>query len=77
MAALAVATLAALSTGVTAFAEMDKTVRLDVDGHTVAVRTFAGDVSSAAAARVKLPRATTVTNTSKARNRSMVQAFVH
>ena len=39
------ATIAALSTGVTAFAAMDKTVRLDVDGHTIAVRTFAGDVS--------------------------------
>ena len=39
------ATIAALSTGVTAFAAMDKTVRLDVDGHTIAVRTFAGEVS--------------------------------
>ena len=39
------ATIAALSTGVTAFAAMDKTVRLDVDGHTIAVRTFASDVS--------------------------------
>src|SRR5690348_12808373 len=39
------ATIAALSTGVTAFAAMDKTVRLDVDGHTIAVRTFATDVS--------------------------------
>ena len=38
-------TIAALSTGVTAFATMDKTVRLDVDGRTVAVRTFATDVS--------------------------------
>src|SRR5690242_10731930 len=38
-------TIAALSTGVAAFATMDKTVRLDVDGHIVAVRTFAGDVS--------------------------------
>ena len=39
------ATIAALSTGVTAFATMDKTVRLDVDGRTVAVRTFATDVA--------------------------------
>jgi uncharacterized protein YabE (DUF348 family) len=39
------ATIAALSTGVTAFAAMDKTVHLDVDGQTIAVRTFAGDVS--------------------------------
>ena len=39
------ATIAALSTGVTAFATMDKTVRLDVDGHTIAVRTFAGNVA--------------------------------
>ena len=40
-----VATIAALCTGVTAFATMDKTVRLDVDGHVVAVRTFAGNVA--------------------------------
>jgi uncharacterized protein YabE (DUF348 family) len=39
------ATLGALGTGVTAFATMDKTVRLDVDGHVVAVRTFATDVA--------------------------------
>ena len=40
-----VATIAALCTGVTAFATMDKTVRLDVDGRLVAVRTFAGNVA--------------------------------
>ena len=39
------ATIAALSTGVTAFATMDKTVRLDVDGKSIAVRTFAGNVA--------------------------------
>src|SRR5881275_1010335 len=39
------ATVAALSTGVTAFATMDKTIRLDVDGRTVAVHTFATDVA--------------------------------
>jgi resuscitation-promoting factor RpfB len=39
------ATLAALSMGVTAFATMDKTVRLDVDGRVVAVHTFASDVA--------------------------------
>jgi uncharacterized protein YabE (DUF348 family) len=38
-------TIAALSMGVTAFATMDKTVRLDVDGRVVAVHTFAADVS--------------------------------
>ena len=35
----------ALSTTVTAFATMDKTVRLDVDGRVVSVRTFATDVA--------------------------------
>jgi resuscitation-promoting factor RpfB len=39
------ATIAALSTGVTAFATMDKTVRLDVDGQSIAVRTFATNVA--------------------------------
>jgi uncharacterized protein YabE (DUF348 family) len=39
------ATIAALSTGVTAFGAMDKTVRLDVDGQTIVVRTFAHDVA--------------------------------
>ena len=39
------ATIAALSTGVTAFATMDKAVHLDVDGQVVTVHTFASDVS--------------------------------
>jgi len=39
------AILLSLSTAVTAFATMDKTVRLDVDGRHFAVRTFAGDVA--------------------------------
>lgn len=37
--------LLALTGGVTAFATMDKTIRLDVDGQQVSVRTFAGDVA--------------------------------
>ena len=39
-------TITALSSAVTAFATMDKTVRLDVDGRTVAVRTFASNVAA-------------------------------
>jgi uncharacterized protein YabE (DUF348 family) len=37
--------IVALSGALTAFAVMDKTVRLDVDGQQVSVRTFAGDVA--------------------------------
>lgn len=40
-----IAIIAALGTAVTAFATMDKTVRLDVDGQHIAVRTFAGNVA--------------------------------
>jgi uncharacterized protein YabE (DUF348 family) len=43
--ALFAAVIAALTLATTAFATMDKTVRLDVDGHQVTVRTFAGDVA--------------------------------
>ena len=39
------AVLATLGFAATAFATMDKTVRLDIDGHQVAVRTFASDVA--------------------------------
>jgi uncharacterized protein YabE (DUF348 family) len=37
--------LAALASGLTAFATMNKTVHVDVDGHRLAVRTFAGNVA--------------------------------
>jgi uncharacterized protein YabE (DUF348 family) len=37
--------IVALCGGVTAFAVMDKTVRLDVDGHQLSVRTFTGNVA--------------------------------
>jgi len=40
-----VAIVAAFGSAVTAFATMDKTVRLDVDGQHFAVRTFAGNVA--------------------------------
>jgi uncharacterized protein YabE (DUF348 family) len=43
--AVFVATLAALAGGTAAFAVMDKTVRLDVDGQHLSVRTFADDVA--------------------------------
>lgn len=43
--AVLAAILAAMSLAATAFAVMDKTVRLDVDGHHVSVRTFATDVA--------------------------------
>ena len=39
------ATIAALTVTTTAFAAMEKSVRLDVDGQRVTVRTFAGDVA--------------------------------
>jgi uncharacterized protein YabE (DUF348 family) len=39
--------LAALCAATTAFAVMDKTIRLDVDGHRTTVRTFSGDVAGA------------------------------
>lgn len=42
---LVAAILVALGGAATAFATMDKTVRLDVDGHHVIVRTFASDVA--------------------------------
>jgi resuscitation-promoting factor RpfB len=42
---LVAAVLASLGLVATAFATMDKTVRLDVDGQHVAVRTFASDVA--------------------------------
>lgn len=37
--------LSSLGLAATAFATMDKTIRLDVDGHRITVRTFASDVS--------------------------------
>jgi uncharacterized protein YabE (DUF348 family) len=43
--ALFVAVLLALGGGATAFAMMDKTVRVDVDGQHMSVRTFAGNVA--------------------------------
>jgi uncharacterized protein YabE (DUF348 family) len=43
--ALCAAILASLALATTAFATMDKTVRLDIDGHPASVRTFAGDVA--------------------------------
>ena len=43
--ALAAAVLASLGFAATAFATMDKTVRLDVDGQHVAIRTFASDIA--------------------------------
>ena len=43
--ALAAAVLASLGFAATEFATMDKTVRLDVDGQHVAIRTFASDVA--------------------------------
>ncbi|HEX4654707.1 MAG TPA: ubiquitin-like domain-containing protein [Mycobacteriales bacterium] len=42
---LVAAVLATLGFAATAFATMDKTIRLDVDGHQVTVRTFASDVA--------------------------------
>jgi uncharacterized protein YabE (DUF348 family) len=42
---VATAVLVSLGFAVTAFATMDKTIRLDVDGHHLKVRTFASDVS--------------------------------
>lgn len=42
---LVAAVVATLGFVATAFATMDKTVRLDIDGHTVAVRTFASNVA--------------------------------
>jgi uncharacterized protein YabE (DUF348 family) len=42
---LLAAVLATLGFAATAFATMDKTIRLDVDGHQVTVRTFASDVA--------------------------------
>ncbi|HET7529992.1 MAG TPA: ubiquitin-like domain-containing protein [Mycobacteriales bacterium] len=43
--ALFAAVIATLTVATTAFATMEKTVRLDVDGHQVSVRTFADDVA--------------------------------
>lgn len=43
--ALFAAILVSFTAAATAFAVMDKTIRLDVDGHRVALRTFAGDVA--------------------------------
>jgi uncharacterized protein YabE (DUF348 family) len=43
--ALFAAVLVALMAATTAFAVMDKTIRLDIDGHRTTVRTFAGDVA--------------------------------
>jgi uncharacterized protein YabE (DUF348 family) len=42
---LVAAVLSTLGFAATAFATMDKTIRLDVDGHHLTVRTFASDVS--------------------------------
>ncbi|HEU5034712.1 MAG TPA: ubiquitin-like domain-containing protein [Mycobacteriales bacterium] len=42
---LLAAILASLTAAATAFAVMEKTVRVDVDGHRIAVRTFAGNVA--------------------------------
>ncbi len=42
---LVAAVLATLGFAATAFATMDKTIRLDVDGHQVTVRTFASNVA--------------------------------
>lgn len=42
---LVAAILVALGGAATAFATMDKTIRLDVDGHHLTVRTFASDVA--------------------------------
>lgn len=42
---LLTAILGSLVAATTAFAVMDKTVRLDVDGHHTTIRTFAGDVA--------------------------------
>jgi uncharacterized protein YabE (DUF348 family) len=39
------AVLVALMAATTAFAVMDKTIRLDIDGHRSTIRTFAGDVA--------------------------------
>ena len=45
MVAVFVAIIAALAGGTAAFAVMEKTVRVDVDGHQVSVRTLANDVA--------------------------------